>query len=229
VRREGGRTGARDQQLGRGGGARAARRRHRARQRVHADPLERPDGVRCARGRGGEPGGRPGLGRAGIQAHAGAHRTLRRELVRLHPQPRRTAAAEAANWTRIQGSGLSSATSWPAASRSPMRPAGRASCCRSRTKTPTGSSSRTSSGGVYRAAHLVDGRIEACLFVSQRQDLPARAWLAQMFGKDELTPAGPRRPAVRPRARAGRRPGPTVCSCFGVGRNTIRIAIEQHG
>jgi assimilatory nitrate reductase catalytic subunit len=24
-------------------------------------------------------------------------------------------------------------------------------------------------------------------------------------------------------------PGPTVCSCFGVGRNTIRIAIEKHG
>ena len=88
-------------------------------------------------------------------------------------------------------------------------------------------------GGVYRAAHLVDGRIEACLFVSQRQELPApaspsRNWLAQMFGKDELSPQD-RIGLLSGRAREpGADPGPTVCSCFGVGRNTIRIAIEKH-
>jgi assimilatory nitrate reductase catalytic subunit len=27
----------------------------------------------------------------------------------------------------------------------------------------------------------------------------------------------------------GADPGPTVCACFGVGRNTIRIAVERHG
>jgi assimilatory nitrate reductase catalytic subunit len=84
-------------------------------------------------------------------------------------------------------------------------------------------------GGVYRAAHLVDGRIEACLFVSQRQDLPARAWLAGMFAQPKLTPAE-RLSLLSGRAREpGEDPGPTVCSCFGVGRKTIEIAIRKHG
>jgi assimilatory nitrate reductase catalytic subunit len=85
------------------------------------------------------------------------------------------------------------------------------------------------SGGVFRAAHLVDGRIEACLFVSQRQDLPAREWMAQMFGQEQLSPQD-RIGLLSGRAREqGADPGPTVCSCFGVGRNTIRLAIEKHG
>jgi assimilatory nitrate reductase catalytic subunit len=90
------------------------------------------------------------------------------------------------------------------------------------------------SGGVFRSAHLVDGRIEACLFVSQRQDLPApgspsRNWMAQMFGQEQLSPQD-RIGLLSGRAREqGADPGPTVCSCFGVGRNTIRLAIEKHG
>jgi assimilatory nitrate reductase catalytic subunit len=84
-------------------------------------------------------------------------------------------------------------------------------------------------GGVYRAAHLVDGRIEACLFVSRRQDLPARAWLAGMFAQQKLTPAE-RLSLLSGRAREpGEDPGPTVCSCFGVGRKTIEIAVRKHG
>ena len=84
-------------------------------------------------------------------------------------------------------------------------------------------------GGMHRAAHLVDGRIEACLFVSQRQDLPARAWLATMFAKDRLEPAD-RLGLLSGRAKEqGADPGPTVCSCFGVGRKTIEIAIRRHG
>jgi assimilatory nitrate reductase catalytic subunit len=59
--------------------------------------------------------------------------------------------------------------------------------------------------------------------------LPARAWLAQMFAKEALS-AQDRIGLLSGRAReAGADPGPTVCSCFGVGRNTIRIAIEKHG
>ena len=84
-------------------------------------------------------------------------------------------------------------------------------------------------GGVIRAAHLVDGRIEACLFVSTSRDLPARAWLAGLFAKEELAPAE-RLALLSGRAReAGVDPGPTVCSCFGVGRKTIEIAIRKHG
>jgi assimilatory nitrate reductase catalytic subunit len=32
--------------------------------------------------------------------------------------------------------------------------------------------------GVYRAAHLIDERLDACLFLSPRPDLPSRAWLS---------------------------------------------------
>ncbi|MEW6760350.1 MAG: molybdopterin-dependent oxidoreductase [Pseudomonadota bacterium] len=81
--------------------------------------------------------------------------------------------------------------------------------------------------GMLRCALLAGGRLQACLFVSRRPDLPARSWLGGLFAQDELS--------VRDRATllAGRAavqgsdPGPTVCACFGVGRNTIRSAIVQ--
>jgi assimilatory nitrate reductase catalytic subunit len=135
---------------------------------------------------------------------------------------------EAANWTRIQGEGF---VRYELAGRKPFADA--AGWARRLLNVEDEDADwielEDRNGGVYRAAHLVDGRIEACLFVSQRQDLPARAWLAQMFGKEALTPQD-RIGLLSGRARQqGVDPGPTVCSCFGVGRNTIRIAIEKHG
>ena len=84
-------------------------------------------------------------------------------------------------------------------------------------------------GGVYRAVHLVDERIEPCVFVSPRPDLPSRAWLAGLFGKEELA-AADRAGLLSGRAiEPGVDAGPTVCSCFGVGRNTICTAIREGG
>jgi len=80
----------------------------------------------------------------------------------------------------------------------------------------------------YRAATLVDGVMDACIFIAPTADLPARAWLASLFEAGVLST--PQRMGLL----AGRSPepvadvGPTVCSCFGVGRNTICAAIEQH-
>jgi len=138
------------------------------------------------------------------------------------------ALEDAANWTRIQGAGF---LRYELAGRTPV--AGAAGWARRLLEVVDEDADwielEDRCGGVYRAAHLVDGRIEACLFVSQRQDLPARAWLAQMFGKDALS-SQDRIGLLSGRAREqGADPGPTVCSCFGVGRNTIRIAIEEHG
>jgi len=135
---------------------------------------------------------------------------------------------DAANWTRIQGTDF---IRYELAGRHPFAEA--AGWARRLLRVEDDDADwielEDRSGGVYRAAHLVDGRIEACLFVSQRQDLPARAWLAQMFGKAALTQQD-RIGLLSGRAREqGADPGPTVCSCFGVGRNTIRIAIEKHG
>jgi assimilatory nitrate reductase catalytic subunit len=83
--------------------------------------------------------------------------------------------------------------------------------------------------GMLRCALLVDGRLQACLFVSRRPDLPARTWLGSLFAQDLLS-AKERATLLAGRLPAqGADPGPTVCSCFGVGRNTICKAIEEHG
>ncbi|WP_426207894.1 molybdopterin-dependent oxidoreductase [Massilia sp. TWP1-3-3] len=85
-----------------------------------------------------------------------------------------------------------------------------------------------SSGGVYRAVHVVGERIEQCIFLSPRPDLPARAWLAELFSKGTLTP-GDRAGVLSGQALGMRADaGATVCSCFGVGRNMICDAIIKN-
>ncbi|MFK3738168.1 molybdopterin-dependent oxidoreductase [Massilia sp. TN1-12] len=137
---------------------------------------------------------------------------------------------EAAHWTRIQGAGF---VRYELAGRLPFSQAAdwtRALLgVRGDDEDADWIEVEDKSGGVVRAAHLVDGRIQACLFVSQRQDLPARAWLASLFAQETLAQAD-RLALLSGRAKtAGADPGPTVCSCFGVGKKTIEIAIRQHG
>jgi assimilatory nitrate reductase catalytic subunit len=82
--------------------------------------------------------------------------------------------------------------------------------------------------GQYRAAHLVDERIEACVFVSPRaDDLPAREWLSGLFVQEYLDETDRMSLLVGQSATPGADPGPTVCSCFGVGRNVICAAIRD--
>ncbi|GLQ89259.1 nitrate reductase [Dyella flagellata] len=85
------------------------------------------------------------------------------------------------------------------------------------------------STGVYRAAHLIDDRIESCLFLSSRPDLPARHWLASLFMQERLQDTDRMALLLGEPASPGAATGPMVCSCFGVGRNTICDAIRQHG
>ena len=83
--------------------------------------------------------------------------------------------------------------------------------------------------GVYRAAYLVDGRLQACVMVARAGALPPREWLGSLFGQ-EVVGAGERAVLLAGRpAQAGADAGPTVCSCFGVGRNTICAAIREQG
>ncbi len=83
--------------------------------------------------------------------------------------------------------------------------------------------------GIYRAARLVEDRLAACLFISRRPDLPERNWLLGLFAKQKLTAL------ERTGVLAGRPPGvqaeagPLVCSCFGVGRDTLRRVITEQG
>jgi assimilatory nitrate reductase catalytic subunit len=78
--------------------------------------------------------------------------------------------------------------------------------------------------GVFRAAWIVDGRLEACIFLGREQALPARDWLVGCFAHDRL-PQSARRALL-----AGAEPGgavaePPVCVCHGVGASAIAAAI----
>ncbi len=82
------------------------------------------------------------------------------------------------------------------------------------------------SSGIYRAAWAVEGRMEACVFLSSRPDLPSRHWLARLFGQERLTESDRAGLLAGEPPGAGIDAGPVVCSCFGVGRNTIAEAIS---
>ncbi len=80
----------------------------------------------------------------------------------------------------------------------------------------------------YRAARLMDGALESCLFIGPDFHLPARDWLAQLFEQNTLD-EGSRTSLLSGRPGAGGNdPGRVVCACFGVGVNTLRKAIEKY-
>jgi assimilatory nitrate reductase catalytic subunit len=85
------------------------------------------------------------------------------------------------------------------------------------------------SAGVYRAAALCEGRIDRCVYLSPRPDLPSRAWLGALFTKAKLTDADRAGLLLGEPLDAAADAGPTVCSCFGVGRNTIVATARQRG
>ena len=81
--------------------------------------------------------------------------------------------------------------------------------------------------GVYRAAYVVDEKVMACLFLSPRPDMPSRAWLSSMFAKEILEETDRVGLLIGQPMEAGADTGATVCSCFGVGRNTICDVIRE--
>jgi assimilatory nitrate reductase catalytic subunit len=84
-------------------------------------------------------------------------------------------------------------------------------------------------GGVYRGAHVIDNRLVACVCLARTPQLPSRAWLESLFAKSKLDDTDRRSLLAGRPLNGGADVGPTVCSCFRVGRNTITAAIERHG
>jgi len=86
-----------------------------------------------------------------------------------------------------------------------------------------------SAGGRYRGARLVANRMESCLFIADDYNLPPRTWLGQLFTQESLS----RQDRINLLAGqpSGDRPdgGRIVCSCFGVGINTLTHAIRDQG
>jgi assimilatory nitrate reductase catalytic subunit len=81
----------------------------------------------------------------------------------------------------------------------------------------------------YRAARLVNGQLESCLYIGPEPQLPPHDWLEPLFANVPLTEQ--QRIALlsgRPPV-AGEDAGPTVCACFGVGRNTLLKTIREQG
>jgi len=83
--------------------------------------------------------------------------------------------------------------------------------------------------GVLRVAVLVDGVLEACLFLAHApRHLPSEASVIRLIGQ-------PVPDARRARILAGRlgepgmAEGKAICACFGVSRDAIRHAIVTHG
>jgi len=86
---------------------------------------------------------------------------------------------------------------------------------------------RDAGAGRFRFARVSRGRLEGCLFVAPDASLPPRDWLTQLLAREALSPQDRMSLlAGRPRM-AGADPGPTVCSCFAVGRNQIEAAIAS--
>lgn len=83
--------------------------------------------------------------------------------------------------------------------------------------------------GIYRGAHLIEDRLEACIFISPRPDLPSRTWLSSLFTRRALDDAARAALLAAQPAQVSCDAGPLVCSCFGVGKNTISSAIRRLG
>ena len=74
---------------------------------------------------------------------------------------------------------------------------------------------------------MIGNRLLACVCISPTRELPARAWLASLFAKPELDDTDRRSLLAGRPLQPSADPGPLVCSCFRVGRNTLTRAIEQ--
>jgi assimilatory nitrate reductase catalytic subunit len=79
----------------------------------------------------------------------------------------------------------------------------------------------------FRGALLVEERLEGCVFISPRADLPSRTWLSSLFAKKRINDVDRASLLNGGPAAASEDPGPLVCSCFGVGRNTLCKAIAR--
>jgi assimilatory nitrate reductase catalytic subunit len=83
--------------------------------------------------------------------------------------------------------------------------------------------------GVLRRAALVDGVLHVCLLLARAAEaLPQPEAIAPLLGT--TIPEGERwRALAGGRIAAAANAGPPLCTCFGVGRDTVRQAVMQHG
>ncbi|MGC1523784.1 MAG: molybdopterin-dependent oxidoreductase [Steroidobacteraceae bacterium] len=81
--------------------------------------------------------------------------------------------------------------------------------------------------GMYRAACLIDDRLESCLFVGPQPLSLSRTWLGSLFDKPRLSASERARVLTSRPENSSSDPGGTVCACFSVGRKAIETAIAD--
>ena len=81
----------------------------------------------------------------------------------------------------------------------------------------------------YRGIRLVGERLESCIFIAPDHALPPRNWLAGLFEKNRLDPDERRSLLIGRPASGQEDTGRIICSCFGVGENTLCKAIQSQG
>jgi len=132
---------------------------------------------------------------------------------------------EAENWVRVCGSAGSrlhlAGTCWPESGPVSWLP-------------QTGANTerieyRDRAAGRYRAAVLRDGRLLACLYAEPAgAPQPSLTWIESLMAAGQTLSAAERLALLSGRpVRAGMDAGPTICACFGVGRNAIAAAARN--
>ncbi len=82
-------------------------------------------------------------------------------------------------------------------------------------------------GKRYRCASMVDGRLQNVLFIAPSTELPTRSWLGSIFSEYEID-AKTRLNLLAGQKSGAKDVGKIICSCFGIGINTIVEAIHKN-
>lgn len=82
-------------------------------------------------------------------------------------------------------------------------------------------------GKRYRAARIVDNRLASVIFIAPSIDLPSRGWLGSTFSKQEID-SKTRLSLLAGKQSGAKDEGKIICSCFGIGINTIVECIKEN-
>ena len=78
----------------------------------------------------------------------------------------------------------------------------------------------------YRCANIINGALDMVLFMSPSADLPNRHWLGSIFRKESID-SKTRLSLLAGKESGAKDEGKIICSCFGIGENTIIEAIQK--
>ena len=79
----------------------------------------------------------------------------------------------------------------------------------------------------YRGARFIDGQLDGCVFIGTDYRLPPRDWLIDLFSRDKVDRQDRMRVLSGMPGKDQSDAGKIICSCFGVGRNTICNKIKE--